>query len=297
MSANITAAQVQELRERTGAGFMDCKTALLEANGNIEEAIEAMKIKGTAKAAKKAGRIAAEGRIASYVASDGHLAALVEVNCETDFVGRDASFGEFVDKVARRALETQAADPARLLEQTLSTTSQESIEHARQQLISKLGENIQIRRVALIKASGIIGSYVHGGRIGALAAITVANPELAKDLAMHIAAANPIAIAEKDVPAELIAKEKEIFAAQSAQSDKPAEIVEKMIAGRINKYLSEVSLLGQPFVKDSSKTVGVLLSEAKAEVTAFARFELGEGIEKPTEDFAKEVMTQVGGGH
>lgn len=293
---SVTAKQVQELRERTGAGMMECKKALTEANGDIEAAIDAMKIAGTAKAAKKAGRVAAEGHIASNVATDGKSAVMVEVNCETDFVGRDASFRAFVDTVTQRALATRTTDVASLLQQAVSDSSDETIEHLRQQLVTKLGENIQIRRVVMLSASGVVGNYVHGGRIGVLVALSVENPELAKDLAMHIAALNPMAVSPQDVSADLIEREKEIFIAQSAQSGKPPEIIEKMIAGRITKYLSEVSLLGQAFVKDPNKTVEALLKEIKAEVTGFARFELGEGIEKQTEDFAQAVKAQVSGG-
>lgn len=296
MSA-ITAKQVQELRELTGAGMMECKKALTEANGDIEAAIDAMKIAGIAKAAKKAGRVAAEGYVATAVSADGKQAVMVEVNCETDFVGRDASFREFVEMVAQRALVTHASDVVSLLQQAVADSSDETIEHLRLQLITKLGENIQIRRVIMLSAGGVVGSYVHGGRIGVLVGLSTPNAEFAKELAIHIAALNPIAISPQDVPVELVEKEKEIFVAQSAQSGKPPEIVEKMIAGRVTKYLSEISLLGQGFVKDPSKTVEALLKEIKAEVTGFARFELGEGIEKQTEDFVQAVQAQIRGGH
>jgi elongation factor Ts len=294
---SITAKQVQELRERTGAGMMACKEALTKAKGNIEDAINLMKIEGTAKAAKKAGRVAAEGGIANKVSADGKNAVMVEVNCETDFVGRDASFRAFVDTVAKRALATQTTDVGSLSQQSISDSSDETIENLRLQLITKLGENIQIRRVIMLSASGIVGSYVHGGRIGVLVTLSIPDAEFAKELAMHIAALNPMAISPKDVSAELIEKEKEIFTAQSTQSGKAPEIIEKMIAGRISKYLSEVSLLGQAFVKDPNKTMEALLKEKKAEVTGFARFELGEGIEKQTEDFVQAVKAQVSGDH
>jgi len=292
---NITAEQVKELRERTGAGMMECKKALLAENGDIEAAIESMRKSGVAKAAKKAGRVAAEGCVVVKTNADGKCAAMVEVNCETDFVGRDVSFKEFAEAVAICALENKTSDVVALANAT-PANSQQTIEEARQELISKLGENIQIRRVVILTADGVVGSYVHGGRIGALVALTTANTELAKDLAMHVAASNPSALDAKDIPAELIAKEKEIFMAQSAESGKPPEIIEKMVAGRISKFVNEVSLIGQPFVKDPAKTVGNLLAAAKAEVTAFARFEVGEGIEKQVEDFAQAVMAQIGGG-
>ncbi len=292
---NITADMVKELRERTGAGMMDCKKSLVEAGGDIEAAIEAMRKAGIAKAAKKAGRVASEGNVAIKISGDGKSAAMVEVNCETDFVGRDSSFLAFVDAVAQTALQTKIGDVAELANAQLANNGH-TVEQARLELVTKLGENIQIRRVALLNASGIVGSYVHSGRIGALVALSAANPELAKDLAMHIAASNPLVVDPKDVPAELINQEKEIFKAQSAESGKSADIIEKMIGGRINKFLAEVSLLGQPFVKDPAVNVGKLLGNAKAEVQAFVRFEVGEGIEKVQEDFAKAVMDQIGGG-
>ncbi|HVV68886.1 MAG TPA: translation elongation factor Ts [Gammaproteobacteria bacterium] len=292
----ITANQVKELRERTGAGMMECKKALQEANGDVEAAIEAMRKAGVAKAAKKAGRVTAEGIIEIKLSTDGLSAAMVEINCETDFVGRDTSFKEFAVAVAHSVLANKITDINTLANTPLSSGNSQTVEQARQELISKLGENIQIRRVALINATGRMGGYTHGGRIGVIVALDAGQVELAKDVAMHIAAANPSTIDPKDVSAELIAKEKEIFIAQTAESGKPPEIVEKMVAGRISKFLNEVSLLGQPFVKEPSKTVGTLLKEHKANVTAFARFEVGEGIEKPVEDFAEAVKAQIGGG-
>ncbi len=294
--SNITAAQVKEIRERTGAGMMECKKALMESNGDIEAAIEAMRKSGIAKAAKKAGRVAAEGIIIIKTSKDHKLAVMVEVNCETDFVGRDASFKEFAEAVAQCALNHKTTDVAALVNLPLPANNSATTEQARQELISKLGENIQIRRIALIESTGIVGDYSHSGRIGALVALSTANAELAKDLAMHITASNPQAIAPEDVSPELIAKEKEIFSAQSAGSGKSPDIIEKMVVGRINKFLSEVSLLGQPFVKDPNKTVGSLVKAANTQVTAFVRFEVGEGIEKQVEDFAEAVMAQIGGG-
>lgn len=293
----ISAELVKELRERTGAGMMECKKALVAANGDIEAAIEAMRKAGTAKAAKKASRVTAEGRIDVKVSIDGQRAAMVEVNCETDFVARDINFVDFTALVVNRALMTDCTDVQRLAELTVAEGADQTIEQARQELINKVGENIQIRRVVLLRSTGTLGSYVHGGRIGALVALSVANAELAKDLALHVAASNPLTIKPGDVPAELIAKEKEIFLAQSVDSGKPADIIEKMINGRINKFLSEITLLGQPFVKEPSQSVGSLLTAAHAEVTAFARFEVGEGIEKQVEDFAEAVRAQVSGDH
>ncbi len=291
----ISANQVKELRERTGAGMMECKKALLTANGDIEAAIEAMRKSGMAKAAKKAGRITAEGIIEVKISTDGLWAAMVEINCETDFVGRDANFRNFAIEVANCVLINKVTDLNTLATTPLTAANSQTVEQVRQELINKLGENIQVRRIALLNATGRIGGYTHGGRIGVIVALDVPQAELAKDLAMHIAAANPATIDPKDVSADLIAKEKEIFIAQSADSGKPTEIIEKMVAGRISKFLNEVSLLGQPFVKEPSKTVAALLKEGKGTVTAFARFEVGEGIEKPVEDFAEAVKSQISG--
>lgn len=291
---NISATDVKELRERTGAGMMECKKALVEAQGNIEAAIEAMRKAGTAKALKKAGRITAEGAIEIKVSQNGQLAAMIEVNCETDFVARDTNFKKFVVAVAETALSANTTDVAKLSEATLAHDSQ-TVEHARQALITQIGENVQIRRIALLSATGTIGAYTHGGRIGSLVALSAANPELAKDLAMHIAASNPQVIQPEQVSSDLIAHEKEIFTAQTAESGKPADIIEKMVEGRIKKFVNEISLTGQPFVKDPSQTVGQLLKNAKAEVTQFVRFEVGEGIEKVTEDFAEAVRAAQSG--
>lgn len=291
---NITASDVKELRERTGAGMMECKKALVAANGDIEAAIEAMRKAGTAKAAKKAGRITAEGLIDVKVSADGHLAAMIEVNCETDFVGRDANFKSFVNALTQSALDTKTDEIQALAHVTLAG-SQHTVEQVRQELINKVGENVQIRRLALVEATGTIGAYVHGGRIGALVALSTDNAELAKDLAMHVAASAPQVVSPEHVPEHLIAQEKDIFIAQSANSGKPADIVEKMVSGRISKFVNEISLTGQPFVKDPSVSIGQLLKSAKADVLQFVRFEVGEGIEKPVEDFAEAVMAQISG--
>lgn len=291
---NITADKVKELRERTSAGMMECKKALVAANGDIEAAIIAMREAGITKAAKKAGRVAAEGNIIIKISDDKKYAVMIEVNCETDFVGRDSNFVSFVETVAQVALDTRILDIAQLASAPVADSGQ-TVEQFRLELVNKLGENLQIRRISSITAEGIVGAYVHGGRIGALVALSKEDAELAKDLAMHVAASSPVVINPKDVPADLITQEKEIFKAQSAESGKSPEIIEKMITGRINKFLNEVSLVGQPFVKDPSVTIGHLLEKAKAEVTAFVRFEVGEGIDKPVEDFAKAVMGQVSG--
>lgn len=292
---NISASDVKELRERTGAGMMECKKALVASSGDIEAAIEAMRKAGTAKAAKKAGRITAEGLIEIKVSHDGLLAAMVEVNCETDFVGRDANFKTFVTAVAESALAHNTTDVTKLLASTLTTHGAQTVEQACQELINKVGENVQIRRIALLKSTGSIGAYVHSGRIGALVALSSTNPDLAKDIAMHVAASNPQVIHPEEVSNELINHEKEIFIAQSAESGKPRDIIEKMVAGRISKFVNEISLTGQPFVKDPSKSVGQLLKAAQTDITQFSRFEVGEGIEKPVEDFAEAVMAQISG--
>ena len=290
---SISANDVKELRERTGAGMMECKKALVDVGGDIEAAIEAMRKSGIAKAAKKAGRVAAEGLIDIKIHVGGESAIMLEVNCETDFVGRDANFKTFVQSAAETALATNIDDVAKLSKTVLAGQSK-TVEEARQELISKMGENIQIRRIAVMSCSGTIGAYVHGGRIGTLVALSAKNPDLVKDLAMHIAASSPQYIKPEDVPPEIIEREKEIFIAQSADSGKPIEIIEKMVKGRIHKFVNEISLIGQPFVKDPNQTIGQLLKAANAQVMQFIRFEVGEGIEKTTEDFAAAAMAQIG---
>lgn len=292
---NISASDVKELRERTGGAMMECKKALVSTNGDIEAAIKLMREQGTAKAAKKAGRITAEGLIEAKISPDAHLAAMVEINSETDFVARDTNFKTFVVAVAASALACGTTDVMKLLESPLTPGSTQTVEQARQELINKVGENVQIRRIALLKSAGTIGAYVHGGRIAALVALSTSNANLAKDIAMHIAASNPLVIHPEEVSNELINNEKEIFIAQSAESGKPRDIIEKMVAGRISKYMNEIALTGQPFVKDPAKTVGQLLKATGTDVTQFVRFEVGEGIEKPVENFAEAVMAQIGG--
>jgi elongation factor Ts len=288
----ITAAMVKELRERTGSGMMECKKALQEADGDIDTAIENMRKSGLAKADKKSGRIAAEGRVAIEISDDGKSAVIAEVNCETDFVSGGDDFMDFVRAVAKTALANRPASLEALLE--LPLADGQTVEETRKALISKIGENIQVRRYQIMDIdSGAFGSYLHGTRIGVLIAIQNGNDELIKDVAMHIAASRPTCVTEDEVPAELLEKEREILVAQAQDSGKPAAIIEKMVDGRIRKYLAEITLVGQPFVKDPDKTVGALLGETGASVSGFVRFEVGEGIEKKQENFADEVMAQV----
>lgn len=290
----ITAALVKELRERTGAGMMECKKTLVETDGDIDAAIELMRKSGMAKADKKAGRVAAEGAIAMARGADGKQAILVEVNCETDFVAKGDDFTAFAGKLAQRALETGATSAEALLETPIEEGGA-SVEEARKALIAKIGENISVRRVSRVESDGVVGAYLHGSRIGVLVAVEGGDEELARDIAMHVAASKPVCVSADDVPAEVIEKEKEIFSAQAAESGKPADIIEKMVVGRINKYLKEITLLGQPFVKDPDQTVEKLLAAKGAKVTAFQRLEVGEGIEKKEEDFVAEVMAQAKG--
>jgi elongation factor Ts len=285
--ADISAALVKELRERTGLGMMECKKALVEAGGDIEKAIEELRKSSGMKAAKKAGRTAADGVIAAKVAADGSYAIVAEVNSETDFVARDGNFLEFVGKVLDKAFSAKETDVAKLMEGEL--------EAARQALVQKIGENISVRRLRLSTATaGVVACYVHStNKIGVLVNLKGGDAELARDVAMHVAASNPAVVRGEDMPAELIAKEKEIYTAQAAESGKPADIVEKMVMGRIKKFLSESSLVDQPFVKDPDVTVGNLVKKAGAEVVEFVRFEVGEGIAKEEVDFAAEVAAAV----
>ncbi len=289
----ITAALVKELRERTGSGMMECKKTLVETNGDIEAAIELMRKNGLAKADKKADRIAAEGAIIVARSDDGKQAVLVEVNCETDFVAKGDAFQDFSNAVAAVALNSGAASAEALAAAEFSAGV--SVEERRKELIAKIGENITVRRVARATSNGVVGAYLHGSRIGVLVSLDGGNDELARDIAMHIAASKPECVSEEQVSAELIAKEKEIFMAQAAESGKPAEIIEKMVVGRIAKFLKEITLVGQPFVKNPDQTVAQLLKENKASVTGFQRLEVGEGIEKKVENFVEEVMAQAKG--
>ncbi len=292
----ITASMVKELRERTGAGMMECKKALVETGGDMEAAIELMRKTGAAKADKKASRTAAEGVIAVARSEDGRTLAMVEVNCETDFVAKDENFRAFAERVAQTVLRSAPADVATLLALPLSDGGR-TVEEARLDLVNKIGENVQVRRFERIEAQGDhLGVYLHGTRIGVVVDLEGGDETLARDLAMHIAASRPMCVSEEEVPEEVLEKEKEILTAQAQDSGKPPEIVEKMVQGRLKKFLSEVTLLGQPFVKDPDKSVGKLLKEAGARVRRFLRFEVGEGIEKKQENFADEVMAQVKGG-
>jgi elongation factor Ts len=288
----ITASLVKELRERTGAGMMECKKALVECDGDIEAAAELMRKSGAAKADKKSGRVAADGAVKIKVSEDGKKAVVVEINSETDFVAKDDNFQSFADSVTDVIFDQQPADVAALADMKIA--SGDTVEQARQALIAKIGENIQVRRFEIVTTEDSLVSYQHGARIGVLVNSS-ANSEMGRDIAMHIAAANPKYIQESDVPADFIEKEKDILIAQAESSGKPREIIEKMIQGRLKKYLGEITLLGQPFVKDPDQTVGKLLSSADAAVNSFIRYEVGDGIEKKQEDFAAEVMAQVKG--
>ncbi len=291
----ISAAQVKELRERTGCGMMECKTALVDSDGDLDAAAEALRKSGMAKADKKAGRVASEGLIRIEVSGNGKSAAIVEINSETDFVAKKTEFIDFVTAISQRVLENNPSDVDALLALPIKAGG-ETIEEARRGLIAIIGENISVRRfVRLESGNGIVASYLHGDRIGVLVEVEGGDTALAKDVAMHVAASNPECVDEKDVPQDILDKEKEIFSAQAEASGKAAEIIEKMVQGRMRKFLGEITLLGQPFVKDPDQTVGKLLKAGGATVTGFTRFELGEGIEKKTENFAEEVMAQVQG--
>lgn len=290
---SISAALVKELRERTASGMMECKKALVETNGDIEAAIEWMRKNGMAKADKKASRTAAEGVIVARTSSDAKTAIMVEVNCETDFVAKGDDFLTFASQVGDLALANKCADLDALL---ALPVGEATLNEARLALVAKIGENIALRRYVIINAAeGNVGSYLHGSRIGVLVEANGASEALIKDLAMHVAASKPVCVDESGVSAELVQKEKEIFIAQAAESGKPADIIEKMVGGRIKKYLAEITLVGQPFVKNPDQTVADLLKQHGATVLRFDRFEVGEGIEKKVDNFAEEVMAQVRG--
>lgn len=286
----ITASLVKELRERTGAGMMECKKALVECDGDIESAADLMRKSGAAKADKKAGRIAADGAVKVKVSDDGKKAAILEINSETDFVAKDANFQAFVDAVLDVVFNSEPASIDVL--NAATTADGQTVEQARQALIAKVGENIQIRRFEIITTDHALVNYQHGARIGVVVDST-ADAIMARDIAMHVAAAKPQCIDASQVPAAEVEKEKGILIAQAEASGKPAAIIEKMIEGRLIKYLAEITLLGQPFVKDPDQTVGKLLDSANAKVNRFIRYEVGEGIEKKQEDFAAEVMAQA----
>ncbi|MGB5258254.1 MAG: translation elongation factor Ts [Woeseiaceae bacterium] len=284
----VTASLVKELRERTGAGMMECKRALVETNGDLDAAAEALRKSGQAKADKKASRVAADGRV--VIRANGSKAVIAEVNSETDFVAKDENFIGFAEAVADAALSSGVTDTNELANASIGDST---IEQARTELVQKVGENISVRRAEIIENDGPIGYYAHGARIGAIVALQGGDEALARDIAMHVAAINPTCIDESGVPAETLEREKRIFTEQAKESGKPPEIIEKMIGGRISKFLKEITLIGQPFVKDDKQSVGQLLKSAGANVVSFTRFEVGEGIEKKTENFADEVMKQI----
>ena len=288
----ISAALVKELRERTGAGMMECKRALVASEGDVEAAVEAMRKSGQAKADKKAGRVAAEGLIGVAGSDDCTSAVMVEVNCETDFVTKQVEFKDFANAVAAQALRGAPADVDALLALPLG---EGSIEDRRRELIAKIGENISVRRFSSIRDVAQVGSYLHGGRIGVLVGLSKGAAETARDVAMHVAASRPICVDEDQIPAEMLLKERDIFAAQAAESGKPAEIIEKMVTGRVRKYVNEITLMGQPFVKDPDQSMRKYLAANDASVVSFERLEVGEGIEKKVENFAEEVMAQAKG--
>jgi elongation factor Ts len=293
----VTAEAVKILRERTGAGMMECKKALVETNGDLDAAAEMMRKSGLAKADKKAARVAAEGVIVLERAADGKRAVIVEVNCETDFVGREKDFQQFASAVAKVALEQRPADLNALA--ALSIPGGQSIEETRRALIAKIGENISVRRFTLVEAPAVVGAYLHGTRIGALVAMKSGDDAVAKDIAMHVAAINPARVSASEVPAEDVAKEKAIFIEQAASepknAGKPRELLEKIVEGKVRKWLNEVTLLGQPFVKDDKQSVEQYLKAAGGEVLSIVRYEVGAGIEKKQEDFAEEVRKLSGG--
>jgi len=285
----ISASMVKELRERTGAGMMECKKALVETGGDMDSAVEQLRKSGQAKADKKSGRVAADGRV--VIATDGGKAAMLEVNSETDFVAKDDNFIGFAEAAADSVLAGNAPDVAALAAESLADGR--TVEAARTELVSKVGENISLRRFVRLEAAEQLGTYTHGARIGAVVSMQGGTAELARDIAMHIAATNPLCVDEGGVPADTLERERRIFSEQAAESGKPPEIVEKMVAGRVAKFLKEITLVGQPFVKDPDVSVAKLLQGANASVEGFVRYEVGEGIEKKEENFAEEVARQI----
>lgn len=290
--AEITAGMVKALRELTGLGMMECKKALSETDGDMKAAEDLLRIKSGAKASKAAGRVAAEGMIGAFVSADKKSGALVELNCETDFVAKNQDFVDFAKALAELVSKTSLTDVAALSGSEMD--GGKTVEELRQALVMKLGENISVRRMVRFQTQGQLACYLHGSKIGVLVDYAGADEALGKDIAMHIAASKPVCVSKDEVPAELLAKEREIYTAQAAESGKPANIVEKMVDGRMAKYLAEITLLGQSFVKDPDQTVEKLLAARKAKVNAFQMFVVGEGIEKASTDFVAEVMAQVG---
>jgi len=291
---NITADAVKQLRERTGAGMMECKKALVETKGDLDAAAELMRKQGLAKADKKAARVAAEGVIVVEKSADGRKAAMVEINCETDFVAREQDFRGFAQAVAAKALAVGAGTLESLMGSKLDSGA-ETVDERRRALVAKIGENISVRRYTVLSSEGTLGAYVHGTRIGALVVVKGGDAALAHDLAMHVAASNPKYRTMADVPADVVSKEREILTEQAQSEGKPPEIVAKMVEGRLRKSLGEITLLGQAFVKDPDQTIEKLVKSAKAEVVSFERYEVGAGIEKKQDDFVAEVMAQVKG--
>ena len=290
----ITAALVKDLRERTGAGMMNCKKALNETNGDMEAAIDLMRASGAAKAAKKSGRVAAEGLVKVNISDDKKTATILEVNSETDFVTKGDDFIEFVNTLGALALKTTPKNIDDFLTQTLDNG--DSLEKAREDIVAKVGENVSIRRVETISIdSGVIGTYKHGERIAVVSVLEGGDEALAKDIAMHVAATRPECVSEEQLDPELLEREKAIFVEQARESGKPDNIIEKMIGGRMKKFVNEVTLYGQAFVKDPDTTVGALAKSNNAEVISFVRYEVGEGIEKKEENFADEVAAQMKG--
>ncbi len=289
----ITAALVKELRESTGAGMMECKKALVETDGDIEAAIEHLRKTSAVKADKKAGRTAAEGLLAIELSNDGKRVAIVEVNCETDFVAKEKEFQDFVSNIAKRVLANNPADVDALGAMPISDTDSTSIDDARKNLIAKIGENMTLRRFAAHDAKGLIASYMHGTKIGVVVDIMGGDETLGKDIAMHIAASRPVCISADEVDQNLIAKEREIYEAKAQQEGKPENIIPKIVDGQVKKFLQEVTLVGQPFVKNPDQTIEQLLKSANASVARFIRYEVGEGIEKKQENFAEEVAAQA----
>jgi elongation factor Ts len=285
---NIPADSVKQLRERTGAGMMECKKALVETNGDLDAAAELMRKSGLAKADKKAARVAAEGTVA--IERSGNTAALVEVNCETDFVARGDEFQGFAKAVAAAALKAAPSSLEGLMQLTHGSAT---LDDQRRALVAKIGENMAVRRFVVVTSPGPLGTYIHGSRIGSVVALQGGDESLARDIAMHVAAVNPAFIDAGDVPADILNKEREILAEQTKGEKKPPEIIAKMVEGRLRKYLSEITLMGQPFIKDEDMTVEKLVKKAGAKVTMFARYEVGAGIEKKQDDFVREVMDQV----
>ena len=289
--AEISAAMVKELRERTGLGMMECKKALAESAGDMKKAEDLLRIRSGVKASKVAGRIAAEGAIGTFVSADGKSGAMVEVNCETDFVAKDVTFSGFVKSIAELAVARNIVDVDAMAKASLS--SGETVEATREALVMKLGENMSVRRIAVFKAKGQLAHYLHGTRIGVMLDIEGGDATLGKDIAMHIAASKPISVSRDQVAPDLIARERDIARARALESGKPANLIDKIAEGSVQKYLSEVTLLGQPFVKDDKLTIEKLLSAKGARVHAFSLFVVGEGIEKKSTDFAAEVMAQA----